>query len=299
LQLLDEQVAALPTAADEVDIGPAGQVAAAWIDGSFLRGERFDINGASLGAFEVEETEDDIDLAGVDLGQSDAGFALLWRWRQIDGDIVTGQLNAQRFNDFNQPVGGEIFVRGGLGTSGSAGFFFADDGDAIEMDPIGDFAVRLAGRLGVSFQGVTTFSERIELYRFAADGSAVGDPAVIYDTPSSLDPAELTAISSAAGADGQVAVAWNDEVEGLLGRRLLGDDAPESGPEVPLSDRSALESAVALASPGAAAAILSVSDECAPGSAPCVYFRALRSGPGLIADGFEKGDLSGWCRSVP
>jgi len=43
-------------------------------------------------------------------------------------------------------------------------------------------------------------------------------------------------------------------------------------------------------------AIAWISDECPSGSPPCLLYRSLRSGPGLLEDDFESGDLGSWCR---
>ena len=146
-----------------------------------------------------------------------------------------------------------------------------------------------------SSDGVGGTSNRILQRRFAANGAPLVDAEIVEETQQTMDPPEFSAISAALGPNGDTLFAWNEEIQEFRGRRVLAPSEPVASPPISLSGRAATETAVAVGAPSSAGAVLWISDECAPGTAPCLYFRSVRSGPGLLSDGFESGDFAAWC----
>ena len=266
-------------------IGPAGELAAAWQAGpaSVFQGQRFDSSGSELGdAFEVGN-DPELSVRRPHFGQSAEGFVVSYDAIGYD-DIgySTTYVKTKRFSSPGTPITTDfVLERGRFGIPVSSWV----GRNRVDANTEGDFVITWLSEYTNKYTEVT---QSVRARLFDSNGSSPADRGA-----SGLDSGTPAA---ALGPARQFLVVWNDESAGLTGRRVL-PSMTDLDPAVEISASEPEEMDVAYGLPSSAASIIWTSSECA-GPAPCVLLSTLLSGPGVLADGFESGDSSAWCRGV-
>ncbi|MEO1365679.1 MAG: hypothetical protein AAFX50_00790, partial [Acidobacteriota bacterium] len=284
-----ERTAALEQEPFALDIAPNGDVAATWrgerAGGELVvHGRRFDAAGAGLGGLlELGSAEPPFRTGASQIAQSDDGFVVSYGSSYLDygAPSLSTQVRANRFDAAGSPLATEFAISGALYSYSSfTGEFVGLGSTKLASD--GSFVVT------TSRNGNDYYTE------FRSAGVVAVDT---QDSRRFFDPIGDAADSALdLGRDGEFLVVWNDSTGAVSGRRYAVDEV-EPKPQKVISSTPAALLSVDIGDPSSQAAVVWRSEDC-EGESPCVLFRAIRSGPGLLADGFESGEVDAWCRAI-
>ncbi|MEM1177767.1 MAG: hypothetical protein AAGM22_05455 [Acidobacteriota bacterium] len=273
------QSATLDEVPRSVDVAASGDVAGVWSADGAVRGRRFDSTGSPIGGlFDlVPQGAPEVGPGFADIAQTPDGFVVAFSSSDYS-QYLTTRVHGARFNDGGDLLGSDFVVASadfGIPAGSSVG------SGRVKANSRGEFVIHFG-------QTTTDYYANV----FTSAGFSIYDSEGVRQGGQGIPDAGFHDVAITEDLD--FLVVWSDPDFELSGSRLLGD-AFERTPAKKLATEGPQRIALAVGAPSTAGLAVWRSEACGE---PCMLARSIRSGPGLLIDGFESGDVSRWCGTV-